>query len=216
MNSPSRVQWFRRVGKPVVFAVCLLPLAQLVYDGMQRGLGANPIEAIRLFTGDWALRFLLITLAVTPVRRLSGWNPLLRLRRMLGLFAFFYACLHLISYVWLDQQFRLDPIIEDVLDRPYITMGVLGFVLLIPLAATSTRSMVRRLGALRWQRLHKLIYVAAAAGVMHFWWLVKSDVSEPLVYTGLLVLLLGVRIFWALQKRLYIHNRPSGKNNAHQ
>ncbi len=216
MNSFSRTQWFRRVVKPVVFALCLLPLFLLVRDGVQRELGANPIETIRLFTGDWTLRFLVITLAVTPVRRLSGWNLILRLRRMLGLFAFFYACLHLISYVWLDQQFLIDSIIEDVLYRPYITMGVLGFVLLIPLAATSTRGMVRRLGALRWQRLHQLVYVAAAAGIVHFWWLVKSDVSEPLIYTGLLVLLLGVRIFWALQKRLYIHNRPSGKINAHQ
>ena len=145
--------------------------------------------------------FLLIVLAVTPLRRISGWNAMLRLRRMLGLFAFFYACLHFVSYIWLDQHFMFDLIVEDVLDRPYITVGVLSFVLLIPLALTSTNGMIRRLGAKRWQRLHKLVYVIAIAGVIHFWWLVKSDISEPFIYALLLGLLLGLRAYWAVRAR---------------
>lgn len=202
LRSINQAQWIRWVVKPIVFFVSLVPLALLVRDGINNDLGAHPVETIRLFTGDWTLRFLLIALAVTPVRRISGWNAILRLRRMLGLFAFFYACLHFVSYIWLDQYFMLDLIIEDVLDRPYITVGVLGFVLLIPLALTSTNGMVRRLGAKRWQMLHKLVYVIAIIGVIHFWWLVKSDISEPLIYALVLALLLGVRVFWALRERL--------------
>lgn len=198
-RSISQVQWIRWVVKPLVFVASLVPFALLVHDGVSNNLGANPVEAIRLYTGDWTLRFLLIVLAVTPLRRITGWNAILRLRRMLGLFAFFYACLHFVSYIWLDQHFMFDLIIEDVLDRPYITVGVLGFVLLIPLALTSTNGMIRRLGAKRWQRLHKLVYVIAIAGVTHFWWLVKSDISEPLIYALLLTLLLGLRAFWALR-----------------
>ena len=202
LRSISQVQWIRWVVKPLVFVASLLPFTFLVHDVITNNLGANPVEAIRLYTGDWTLRFLLIVLAVTPLRRISGWNAILRLRRMLGLFAFFYACLHFVSYIWLDQHFMFDLIIEDVLDRPYITVGVLSFVLLIPLAVTSTNGMVRRLGAKRWQRLHKLVYVIAIAGVIHFWWLVKSDISEPLIYALLLALLLGMRAFWALRARL--------------
>lgn len=199
LRSISQVQWIRWVVKPLLFVASLVPLALLVRDGVANNLGANPVEAIRLYTGDWTLRFLLIALAVTPLRRISGWNAILRLRRMLGLFAFFYACLHFVSYIWLDQHFMFDLIVEDVLDRPYITVGVLGFVLLIPLALTSTNGMIKRLGAKRWQRLHKLVYVIAIAGVIHFWWLVKSDISEPLIYALLLALLLGLRAFWALR-----------------
>ena len=150
-RSISQVQWIRWVVKPLVFVASLVPFALLVHDGVSNNLGANPVEAIRLYTGDWTLRFLLIVLAVTPLRRITGWNAILRLRRMLGLFAFFYACLHFVSYIWLDQHFMFDLIIEDVLDRPYITVGVLGFVLLIPLALTSTNGMIRRLGAKRWR-----------------------------------------------------------------
>lgn len=168
--------------KPAVFLLCLLPLVRFIRNGIHQNLGANPVEAIRLFNGDWALRFLIITLAVTPVRRLDRWNAVHRLRRMLGLYAFFYACLHLVSYVSLDQQFLVDLIVEDILDRPHITMGVLGFLLIVPLAATSTRGTVRRLGARRWQRLHRIVYATAIAGVVHYWWLVKSDATEPLIY----------------------------------
>lgn len=176
----------------------LVPLAWLLADGFTDRLGANPVETIRLYTGDWTLRFLLVTLAVTPLRRLTGWNTVLRLRRMLGLFAFFYAVLHFVSYVWLDQFFMFDLIIEDVFDRPYITIGVASFLLLIPLALTSANAMIRRLGARRWQRLHRLVYVAAAGGVIHFLWLVKSDVSQPVIYGAVLSMLLGYRVAWWL------------------
>jgi sulfoxide reductase heme-binding subunit YedZ len=196
----TSVQWLRWMVKPVLFIVCLLPLAGLVWDGVHENLGANPVETIRLFTGDWTLRFLLITLAVTPLRRLTGWNAVIRVRRMLGLFAFFYAALHIISYVWLDQLFMWDLIIEDVYKRPYITVGVTAFMLLLPLALTSTNGMVRRLGGKRWQRLHQLVYVIAILGVVHFWWLVKSDIREPLIYAVVLSLLLGYRLFWALRR----------------
>lgn len=199
-RSITSVQWLRWVVKPILFIVCLLPLAGLVWDGVHENLGANPVETIRLFTGDWTLRFLLITLAVTPVRRLTGWNVVIRVRRMLGLFAFFYAALHIISYVWLDQFFMWDLIIEDVYKRPYITVGFTAFMLLIPLALTSTNGMVRRLGGKRWQRLHQLVYIIAILGVVHFWWLVKSDITEPLIYAIVLALLLGYRLIWALRK----------------
>ena len=199
-RSITSVQWLRWVIKPILFVVCLLPLAGLVWDGIHENLGANPVETIRLFTGDWTLRFLLITLAVTPVRRLTGWNAVIRVRRMLGLFAFFYAALHIISYVWLDQFFMWDLIIEDVYKRPYITVGFTAFMLLIPLALTSTNGMVRRLGGKRWQRLHQLVYIIAILGVVHFWWLVKSDITEPLIYAVVLALLLGYRLFWVLRR----------------
>ena len=199
-RSITPVQWLRGAIKPILFIVCLVPLAGLVWDGVHASLGANPVETIRLFTGDWTLRFLLITLAVTPLRRLTGWNALIRVRRMLGLFAFFYAALHVISYVWLDQFFMWDLIIEDVYERPYITVGFTAFLLLLPLALTSTNGMVRRLGGKRWQRLHQLVYVIAVLGVVHFWWLVKSDIREPLLYAVVLALLLGYRLILALRR----------------
>ena len=195
----TQAQWIGWVAKPIIFVASLVPLALLVWDGVTNNLGANPVETIRLFTGDWTLRFLLITLAVTPLRRITGWNAMLRLRRMLGLFAFFYACLHFVSYIWLDQFFAFDAIIEDILDRPYITVGVASFLLLIPLAVTSTNGMVRRLGAKRWQRLHRLVYVIGIGGVIHFLWLVKSDISQPVIYGAVLTLLLGYRVIWALR-----------------
>jgi sulfoxide reductase heme-binding subunit YedZ len=194
------VQWLRWVVKPTLFIVCLIPLTRLIWNGVHENLGANPVETIRLFTGDWTLRILLITLAVTPLRRLTGWNAVIRVRRMLGLFAFFYAALHVISYVWLDQFFMWDLIIEDVYKRPYITVGFTAFMLLLPLALTSTNGMVRRLGGKRWQRLHQLVYIIAILGVVHFWWLVKSDIREPLIYAVVLALLLGYRLIWALRK----------------
>lgn len=203
----TQVQWIRWVAKPVLFVLCLVPLAWLVWDGVTNNLGANPVETVRRYTGDWTLRFLLIALTVTPLRRLTGWHVVIRLRRMLGLFAFFYACLHFVSYIWLDQFFMWDAIIEDILDRPYITVGVAGFLLLIPLAATSTNGMVRRLGGRRWQRLHQLVYVIAVLGVIHFLWLVKSDISEPVIYGAILALLLGFRLFWHLRGR---SRQPAG------
>lgn len=203
----TQIQWIRWVAKPVLFVLCLVPLAWLVWDGVTNNLGANPVETVRRYTGDWTLRFLFIALTVTPLRRLTGWHVVIRLRRMLGLFAFFYACLHFVSYIWLDQFFMWDAIIEDILDRPYITVGVASFLLLIPLAVTSTNGMARRLGGRRWQRLHQLVYLIAVLGVIHFLWLVKSDISEPVIYGAILALLLGFRLFWHLRGR---SRQPAG------
>lgn len=180
--------------KAAVFAACLIPLARLVVLGFGDGLGANPIEYITHSTGWWTLTFLMITLAVTPLRRLLNQPWLLRLRRMLGLYTFFYASLHFITYIWLDQFFDGSEIVKDVIKRPFITFGFAAFVLLIPLAATSTNAMVKRLGARRWQWLHRLVYLVAALAVIHFWWLVKLDVDEPLLFALILAGLLIARL----------------------
>ena len=189
-----------RLLKPLVFAACLIPLGLLVWRGFTGGLTANPIEYITHRTGDWTLRLLLITLAITPLRRLTGWNAAIRLRRMLGLFAFFYGSLHFLTYVVLDHFFALDSILEDVTDRRFVTAGFTGFVLMIPLALTSTQAMVRRLGGRRWRALHRLVYVSACAGVIHYLWLVKADLRPPLLYAAALALLLGYRLWHYWQR----------------
>jgi sulfoxide reductase heme-binding subunit YedZ len=181
--------------KPAVFLLCLVPLLWLVWDIIQEQLSANPVEDITHRTGDWALRFLLITLAVTPLKRLSGQAWLLRLRRMLGLYAFFYALLHFLTYLWLDQQFLFSEILVDIGKRPYITVGFSAFVLLIPLAVTSNRYAMRRLGR-RWQRLHRSVYVIAVLGVLHYLWLVKADSRDPIIYGLVLLGLFGIRAWW--------------------
>jgi len=186
--------------KITVFLACLIPLARLGWLAYADGLGANPIEFVIRSLGTWALTFLLITLAVTPLRKLSGWQWLIKLRRMLGLFAFCYACLHFLTYVGLDQFFDLHTIYKDVLKRPFITVGFASFVLLIPLALTSTNAMVRRLGGKRWQRLHRLVYLIAIGGVVHYWWLVKKDITQPAIYAAILAVLLGYRALAALHK----------------
>jgi len=191
-----------RLGKALVFAACLLPLALLLWRGFNAGLGANPIEAITHATGDWTLRFLLITLAITPVRRLSGWNRVIGFRRMLGLFAFFYGTLHLLTYLWLDKFFAWSDILHDIPGRPFITIGFSAFVLLVPLALTSTAASIRRLGGRRWRVLHRLIYVAALFGVIHYWWLVKADTTLPATYLSILALLFAVRLWFAAGKAL--------------
>jgi sulfoxide reductase heme-binding subunit YedZ len=168
--------------KAPVFVLCLAPAMWLAWRGLHDQLGANPIELITHATGDWTIRFLLITLAITPLRKLLGWPELIRYRRMLGLFAFFYGSLHLMTYLWLDKFFEWREILADVGKRPFITAGFLAFVLIVPLAVTSTAGWIRRLGGSRWRLLHRLIYVSAAAGVIHYWWLVKSDIREPLLY----------------------------------
>lgn len=178
--------------KTLVFATCLIPLASLVWSGYTGSLGANPIEAITRNTGTWTLRFLLITLSVTPLRKIFGWHGLIKFRRMFGLFAFFYGCLHFTTYVWLDRFFELGEIVRDVAERPFITVGFTSFVLLIPLAATSTSGMIRRLGK-RWQQLHRLVYVTAIGAVVHYLWLVKADIRKPLIYGFILALLLACR-----------------------
>ena len=179
--------------KVVVFLVCLIPLGLLVWNFIQGELGANPIEAVIHTTGDWTLRLLLISLSITPLKIITGNAYWIRFRRMLGLFAFFYASLHLCSYVVLDQFFDWSEIIKDIIKRPYITVGFLAWLLMIPLAVTSTRKMMSRLGS-RWKRLHKLVYWIAALGVLHFLWLIKADLREPLLYAGILAVLLLVRL----------------------
>ena len=190
----TRVQLITRVVKPALFLLALGPIATLAWDGFADALGANPIETITHRTGDWTLRLLLVTLAVTPLRRLTGWNELVRLRRMLGLYTFFYALLHFVTYVWLDQGLNLGDIMEDILKRPYITLGFTGFLLLIPLALTSTNAMVRRLGGARWRKLHQLVYVAGVAGAIHYLWQVKADTRDPLIYLVVLATLLVFRL----------------------
>lgn len=187
--------------KVLIFVAGLAPAALLVAGAFTDDLTANPIEYITHQTGTYALAFLVITLAVTPIRRLTKWHEVIRVRRMLGLFAFFYACLHVLTWAVLDQFFDLPAMVEDVAKRPYITVGMLGFVLMVPLAATSTTAMIRRLGR-RWQTLHRLTYVAAIAGVVHFWWLVKADLTEPQRWAAALSVLLGFRAWWMLRTRL--------------
>ena len=186
---------FSFIGKPLIFMASLLPLAWLCWLAWQDRLGANPVETLSHRTGDWSLRFLLLTLAVTPLRRLSGWNGLQKFRRMLGLFAFFYVCLHFGVYLIFDQFFDWAGIVEDVAKRPYITVGFTGWLLLIPLAVTSTNGMIKRLGR-NWQRLHRLVYLIGILGVLHYLWLVKADHTEPLLYGGVRAVLLGYRLWW--------------------
>ena len=180
--------------KAGVFAAALAPFSALVYAGFTDALGANPVEAITHTTGEWTLRLLLVTLAITPLRRLTGGVWLTRLRRMVGLFAFFYLVLHFATYAVLDASLDLAYVVEDVADRLYITAGFAAFVMLVPLAATSTNAMVRRLGPVRWRRLHRLVYAAGICGVLHYLWLVKADLREPLVYTAILAVLLAARL----------------------
>jgi sulfoxide reductase heme-binding subunit YedZ len=180
--------------KPLIWVLCLAPLAYLGWLAWKSNLGANPIERVEHFTGDWTIRLIIATLAITPLRRLLNLPDLIRFRRLIGLFAFFYACLHFLAYVGLDQFFDFGAILKDIAKRPYITAGFTGFVLLIPLALTSTAKSIRRLGGKRWQRLHRLIYVSAIAGVIHYYWLVKSDIRLPVFYGFLVAIELGYRV----------------------
>ena len=187
----------RFVWKPIVFALCLLPGVLVVTDtfDITGSLGANPVEEIQDRLGNWGLRFIMIALAVTPLRRLSGWNWLLRFRRMLGLFAFFYVLMHFLAWLILDQGFLLSAIVEDIAERPFITLGFTALLILTAMAATSTNGIRRRLGR-RWQQLHYGAYVAGILGVWHYWWQVKKDIQEPLIYAVILGVLLGYRA-WA-------------------
>jgi methionine sulfoxide reductase heme-binding subunit len=191
----TRVGWL----KVVIFPLCLAPLALLMWKAAQAQLGANPIEGITHSTGDWTIRFILVTLAITPLRKLTGQPWLIRFRRMFGLFAFFYGCLHFLTYIWLDQGFDVHSMAKDVYKRPFITLGFTAFVLLTPLAVTSTRKMIQRLGGRRWQWLHRLIYVSAAAAIVHFTWAMKKDIHRPIEYGIVLAVLLGYRlVVWAV------------------
>ena len=190
----------RFIWKPIVFLVCLIPAFHAVGDvyGITGDLGANPVENLQDRFGNWGLRFLIITLAISPFRLRSGWNWLARFRRMLGLFAFFYVLMHFLTWLFLDQGLYLSAIIEDIAKRPFITIGFAAFVILLSLAVTSTAGMRRRLGR-RWQKLHNWIYVAAILGVWHYWWQVKLDVSDPAIYTSALAVLLIYRIWYRYQ-----------------
>ncbi len=177
----------------MLWLFCLFPFGRLIFLALTDGLGANPIEFITRSTGTWTLVGLLLTLSVTPLRKLSNRTWLVKFRRLLGLFAFFYACLHFTTYIWLDQFFDLSGIIKDVLKRPFITVGFTAFILLIPLAATSNQRMMKKL-ARNWQRLHRLVYLIAVLGVLHYWWLVKKDITQPLIYGCALTILLATRL----------------------
>ncbi len=189
--------------KALLFVLALLPFARLAYLSATQQF-VEPLEAITRGTGDWVLYLLCITLAITPLRRLTGWNWVVRLRRMAGLFAFFYAFLHFLAFLWFDHFFDLAEMWADVVKRPFITVGFIAFVLLIPLAVTSTNGMIKRLGGKRWQWLHRLIYVIAPLGILHFWWMKagKHNFTEPIIFGVIVALLLGVRLYWARSKAL--------------
>ncbi len=190
----TQPQLIERVLKPAVFVIALIPFVYLAWGMFTGGLGANPVNEFIRETGLWGLRFLLITLCVTPLRRMTGWNPIMKFRRMLGLYAFFYSALHLIAYVIFEAELGILYIIEDAIYRMYITVGWIGLLPLIPLAITSTDGMVRRLGGRRWQQLHRLVYVAALASVGHYLLLVKADLRDPLFYLVILLLLMLLRV----------------------
>ena len=202
--------------KPLVFVAALVPFAHLVWRGFTGGLTADPLVEVTNETGIWTLRFVVITLAITPLRRVSGWNPVIRFRRMLGLCAFFYATLHVLTYLvgdrfaslefpdgfvaWSTLVNLLASVWEDVAKRPYITVGFIAFVSMIPLAVTSTAGWIRRMGGRNWQRLHRLIYLIAIAGVTHYWWRVKADTLHPAVYAGIVAVLLGYRLALSIRR----------------
>jgi sulfoxide reductase heme-binding subunit YedZ len=188
--------------KTLIVVVGLIPAAALVVGLFTDGLGANPVEKITHQTGTTGLAFLLITLSITPLRRITRWNELIKVRRMLGLFAFFYATVHVLTWVVLDQFFDVSAMLADVIKRPFITAGMTTYLLLLPLALTSSAAMIRRLGGRRWQQLHRLTYLAAIGAVVHFWWLVKADVTEPQLWALALTVLLGFRAWWTLRIRL--------------
>jgi sulfoxide reductase heme-binding subunit YedZ len=202
----ERLNQIRFAWKPVVFLLCLLPLALVVGDlyGFTGRLGTNPIEDIQDRFGIWGLRFLVVTLAVTPARQLTGWNWLARFRRMLGLYAFFYVLMHFLTWLVLDQGMLMSAILEDIANRPFITIGFAALLILTALAATSTAGMRRRLGR-RWQRLHNLVYPAAILGAWHYWWQVKLDTSDPAIYAAILTVLLGYRIWRRRSKAAIAH-----------
>lgn len=194
----------RQVGwiKALVFVLALLPFARLAW-GTASGSFTDPLAAITNGSGEWALYFLCITLGVTPLRRLTGWNWLVKLRRMLGLYAFFYALLHFIAFLWFDHVFDVAAMLADVVKRPFILVGFIAFVLLVPLAATSTNAMIRRLGGKRWQWLHRLIYLIAPLAILHFWWMKagKNDFAQPMLFGAVVAALLGLRVWWHLRRR---------------
>lgn len=194
--------------KVAIWISALLPLARLVWLGVHDDLSANPVEFVERSTGTWALVFLLITLSMTPIRLLTGQIWQIQLRRMLGLWMFFYACLHITTYVWLDYSFLWSDILKDIIKHPYVIVGFSAFLLTIPLAVTSNSFMIKRLKK-NWKKLHQLIYVIAILAILHFWWLVKKDVTEPFYYAAVLILLFGIRLYYQYSSKKSVHNKPS-------
>jgi len=186
--------------KPMVFLLCLLPLLLVVWNGINNNLGVNPAETILDTMGNWGIYFLLITLSVTPVRKITGWGGVIRLRRMFGLFAFFYVCLHLLSYIWFDQYFDWNEILNDIIKRPFITLGFVTFLLLVPLVITSTNKMMLRLKK-NWKKLHFLVYPIAVFATIHFLLMTRADFGHPLLIAGILSLLLGYRLYFSMQRK---------------
>jgi len=204
----TRAALVTRVIKPVLYPTALLPLAWLLFALFTGLVMGDQVKFMQHVTGDTVLTCLLLTLAVTPLRRLTGWNEIIRVRRLIGLTAFWYACLHLTTYLVFDQSFELNEILADIRKHPWVLVGFTGILCLVPLAITSTNGWIRRLGGKRWQRLHRLVYVAAAAGVLHYLWLVKKDITYPLIYGFVLLLLLLARLWWAVD-RAYARRTPA-------
>jgi sulfoxide reductase heme-binding subunit YedZ len=197
----TQSQVIRRIVKPIVFAACLSPAAALLYNALWGDLGVNPLETLTNETGIWTLRLLVATIAITPIRWITKWNPIITFRRMIGLFAFFYGTVHFSIYFLFDRSLMFDGLYEDIVLRPYITVGFTALVLMIPLAITSTQGWIRRLGGKGWNLLHKLVYVSAILGVLHYWWKVKLDVTNPMIYAAIVGLLLGWRMAKAVTKK---------------
>jgi len=206
MFNPTAKQ-FKTI-KAGLFVLALLPFLRLVVSAFTDQLGANPVEFITRNTGDWTLYFLCITLAVTPLRRLTNWVWLVKLRRMQGLYVFFYAALHFTTFLWFDHAFDITEMWKDVLKRPFITVGFIAFVLLIPLAATSTNAIIKKLGAKNWQRLHRLVYLIASLGILHFWWMKagKHDFEQPLIFGAIVATMLIMRLVWRLKAQVKKHS----------
>jgi methionine sulfoxide reductase heme-binding subunit len=198
-----------RFAKPTVFALCALPFVWLVFRALTGRLSINPVEDLTLTTGIWTLRFLVITLLVTPVRRLTRWNRVIQYRRMLGLFTFFYASVHFAIYIAIDQFFAFDLILKDIVKRPFITMGFTAFVLMIPLAVTSTKGWIRRLGR-KWQLLHRLIYLSAICAAVHYLWKVKVMIGSPVYYAAIIAILLGFRLVWQFRSTSTVRRQTAG------
>jgi sulfoxide reductase heme-binding subunit YedZ len=196
----TRAAVVTRVVKPALYVAALLPLAWLVFALVTGRVMGDQVKFMQHVTGDTVLTCLMLTLTVTPLRRLSGWNEIIRVRRLIGLTAFWYACLHLTTYVVFDQSLSLSEIGMDIAKHPWVLLGFTGFLCLVPLAITSTKGWIRRLGGKRWNRLHRLVYVAAAAGVLHYFWLVKKDTTYPLIYGVILMVLLASRMWWAIDR----------------
>ena len=206
MFNPTAKQ-FKTI-KAGLFVLALLPFLRLVVSAFTDQLGANPVEFITRNTGDWTLYFLCTTLAVTPLRRLTNWVWLVKLRRMQGLYVFFYSSLHFTTFLWFDHAFDITEMWKDVLKRPFITVGFIAFVLLIPLAATSTNAIIKKLGAKNWQRLHRLVYLIASLGILHFWWMKagKHDFEQPLIFGAIVATMLIMRLIWRLKAQVKKHS----------